>query len=178
MAKSDSASTLDDFLSSLGVFDDSPHPANEEKRMEERPLPAAITSGSPVSEPLQLPFCSGPTHVHHELFSSHASGALRIHLMVSRPLDRAPPTCVLFLLDPFPELMSLACAHVLGRYGYDNASPLRRMAIVGIGHDPADYAAAHNGWNVEALRALRRRGNARGQDHRFCRLNYLPAVVS
>ena len=34
---------------------------------------------------------------------------LRLRLSVAPPLDRAPPSFVLYMLDPDPELFALAC---------------------------------------------------------------------
>ena len=58
------------------------------------------------------------------------------------------------------QLFALAAAHVFGRFGYDESSPLRGLAIVGIGHHPDTFASAETapglGWDVSALRELRR----------------------
>ena len=77
------------------------------------------------------------------------------------PLDRSKLQFILYVLDPEPELFALAAVHAFGRYGYNtgddpDASILRKCAIVGVGHDSAAYEAGPFGFNVEALRDLRR----------------------
>ena len=96
----------------------------------------------------------------HEVLELEGLG---LKLSVARPLSRrAPPLCVLYVLDPEPELFALTCAHIFGRYGYDAdedehaSSHMRRCAIVGVGHDPSLFDCTCDGWNVAKLRELRR----------------------
>lgn len=96
----------------------------------------------------------------HEVLELEGFG---LKLSVARPLSRrAPPLCVLYVLDPEPELFALTCAHIFGRYGYDAdedehaSSHMRRCAIVGVGHDPSLFDCTCDGWNVAKLRELRR----------------------
>ncbi len=54
------------------------------------------------------------------------------------------------VLDPEPELFALATAHLFGRAGYEAngspmASPLKRVAVVGVGRHPGSFRAIDGG---------------------------------
>ena len=157
----EAGSHLDALLEALGVFD-SPPPQRPQS------LPPGVTHVDAV--PPSIPEVP-PVAAHASCFTTRAG--LRLQLSLAGPLcHTAPPSFVLYILDPYPELFALTCADLLGRGGYDidgspEASPLRQLAIVGIGHDPADYSAGTLGWNVEALRALRRRDFLFDRDFRL-----------
>ena len=94
---------------------------------------------------------------------------LTLRLSVAPPVGGGAPTGVLYVLDPEPELFVLVAAHVLSRAGYDSESappsPLRGLAVVGVGHHPdamlgaatLGFRGADGSWDVDAMRALRRR---------------------
>jgi hypothetical protein len=111
------------------------------------------------------------TVTHREVFLSRTGQ--HIELLVSRPLcSTRPPAAVLYVLDPYPEIFAITCTHLLGRCGYEsdknpNVSALRRLAVVGVGHDPAEFKADPHGWDVGALKALRRRDFLFDRDNAF-----------
>ena len=101
---------------------------------------------------------------HHRLDLRQGSSAdgLLLRVSLALPLAKTGPYYVWYVLDPEPELFALVVAHIFGRAGYDaddslGASPLRRVAVVGVGHHPESCLAGHaDGWDVSALRELRR----------------------
>ena len=95
-------------------------------------------------------------------------GGITLQISIAAPLSKATPTCVLYILDPEPELFALATAHIYGRYGYDSddcaeASVMRQCVLVGVGHDPSHFKATPTSWKVQNLRDLRRRHFLRGE---------------
>ena len=94
--------------------------------------------------------------VSHEKFTV---GDLSLRLSYAFPLSEGPPKGILFCLDPEPELFSLATSHLFGRYGYDSdpGPALRGLAVVGVGHHPDLFTSRARGWDIDALRELRRR---------------------
>ena len=103
----------------------------------------------------------GLLRTRHERFEA-ADGELCLRLSFAAPLSKVGPVTVLYVLDPEPELFVLAAAHILGRAGYDadgshDASPLQRLAVVGVGHHPSTFGGDDaGGWDVVRLRELRR----------------------
>ena len=102
--------------------------------------------------------------------SLRCTGNLTLRIYYAPPLcSSSPPAFVLYVMDADPEMFTLACAHVFGRYGYDldesaEASLMRTCAIVGVGHDPTTYGAHSYGWDTDVLREHRRRDYLRGAD--------------
>ena len=88
---------------------------------------------------------------------------LVLRVSVAPPLDDGVADAVLYVLDPEPELFHVAAMHMYSRFGYENDptsskySQLRRCAIVGVGHHPDSFRATDQGWDIPALRELRRR---------------------
>ena len=88
----------------------------------------------------------------------------RLHISVAPPLDnRAPPSFVLYILDPEFELFATAASHLYSRFNYvssdddESASVLRKVALVGVGHHPSLFEAGAFKFSVTALRDLRRK---------------------
>ena len=114
-----------------------------------------------------IPMADGGAFGLSRVATSHTidcGGDLKLRLSVAVPLDkRGPPSFVIYVLDPEPELFALVTAHLFGRFGYvssendPEASLMRRAAVVGVGHDPSLYNAGAYGFSVEALRDLRRK---------------------
>lgn len=90
-------------------------------------------------------------------------GGLKLRISLAPPLAGGMPDAVMYVMDAEPELFPLAALHLYGRTGYcldkddPKYSPLRHLAVVGVGHDPACYGMLESGWDVATLRALRRR---------------------
>lgn len=87
---------------------------------------------------------------------------LELRLSVASSLS-GTADAVLYVMDAEPELFSLACIHLYGRTGYETEiqssrySPLRNLAIVGVGHHPETFGASSDSWDIDRLRHLRRR---------------------
>lgn len=69
---------------------------------------------------------------------------------------------VLYVFDPEPVLFGAAALHCYAGCGYFTSgrgaeAAFQRLYVVGIGHDPSEFAAGPNGWDGPALRNLRRR---------------------
>eukprot|EP00931_Biecheleriopsis_adriatica_P119610 TRINITY_DN94834_c0_g1_i1.p1 TRINITY_DN94834_c0_g1~~TRINITY_DN94834_c0_g1_i1.p1 ORF type:complete len:167 (-),score=19.65 TRINITY_DN94834_c0_g1_i1:211-711(-) len=92
-----------------------------------------------------------------------AVGDLQLQISIALPLAGGVPEAVLYVLDAEPELFAVAATHLYGRTGYcldkddPKYSPLRRVAVIGVGHDPACWGMSDTGWDIGALRELRRR---------------------
>lgn len=92
-----------------------------------------------------------------------ASGELKLRVSLAPPLAGGVPDAVLYVMDAEPELFALAALHLYSRTGYcleqdsPTYSPLRHLAVVGVGHDPACVSMSKTEWDIASLRALRRR---------------------
>merc|ERR1719387_203515 len=96
----------------------------------------------------------GPMSLARASYYRARVGDLDLRVSVCNALERC--TAILYVLDPEPELFGLCTAHLLGRAGYGTTSPLRGCAIVGVGHHPSLYGGGPAGWDVQAMRELRR----------------------
>jgi len=121
-----------------------------------------------------------PGHARVEHHSIDVEG-LALRISIAPPLNSSgPPAAILYILDPDPELFPLAAVHIFGRAGFDDdaspsASVLRCIAVVGVGHHPRSFSATSVGWDVAALRELRRRDFLRNDPGSF--LHALCTVV-
>lgn len=93
-----------------------------------------------------------------------------IHLQLSyAPALSSSTEYIVYLLDPEPEMFTLACTHLYARFGHVNddadpeASLMRDVAIVGVGHHPDSFAANKDSWDTDGLRELRRKHFLRGE---------------
>jgi len=90
-------------------------------------------------------------------------GELKLRVSLAPPLAGGVPDSVLYVMDAEPELFALSALHLYSRTGYcvdqDSPmySPLRHLAVVGVGHDPACISMSKCGWDIASFRALRQR---------------------
>ena len=111
---------------------------------------------SPVSAYVKVPALLRAFEHTTEHRVDHAEG-YALHVTITPARDQQTPLAVLYVLDPEPELLTYAVVMVLiqSLEAYHEAF-WSRIAVVGVGHMPSSYGAGPAGWNVAALKELRR----------------------